>query len=124
MPDISQQGIAPVAKEGRNERVNQMSEALRRLSKVAASLADGAEELKSLAPDVDRLKDYISSGLWLKDFEADERREIGPEVDRSVLSEDGLYNLMEDLDDLMRTFEALQDRFFADPDLESKQQED
>ena len=116
--------MAPVTEEGRNERVSQMSEAFRRLSKVAASLADGAEELKSLAPDVDRLKDYISSGLWLKDFEADERREIGPEVDRSVLSEDGLYNLMEDLDDLMRTFEALQDRFSADPDLESKQQED
>lgn len=26
---------------------------------------------------------------------------IGTDVDRSALSEDGLYNLMEDLDDLM-----------------------
>ena len=42
---------------------------------------------------------------------------------RSVLSEDGLYNLMEDLDDLMHTFEELQDRFAADPDLELKHEE-
>ena len=81
--------------EGQIERVNQMSEAFKRLSEVTASLTDGAEELKDLAPDVDLLKDYITSGQWLKDFEADERGEIGPDVDCSVLSEDGLYNLME-----------------------------
>lgn len=104
--------------EGQNERVNQMSEAFNRLSEVTASLTDGTEELKDLASDVDLLKDYITSGQWLKDFEADERGEIGPDVDRSVLSEDGVYNLMEDLDDLMHTFEALQDRFAADHDLD------
>lgn len=114
---------APVMEEGRDERINQMSEAFNRLSAVTATLTDGAEELKDLAPDVDLLKDYISSGQWLKDFEADERGEIGTDVDRSVLSEDGLYNLMEDLDDLMHTFEWLQDKFAADPDLELKLQD-
>jgi len=94
----------PLMVEGRDERINQMSEAFNRLSAVTATLTDGAEKLKDLAPDVDLLKDYISSGQWLKDFEADERGEIGTDVDRSVLSEDGLYNLMEDLDDLMHTF--------------------
>ena len=44
--------------------------------------------------------------------------EIGPEVNRSVLSEDGLYNLMSDLDDLMHTFERLLERFAADPELD------
>ena len=97
-----------------------MSEAFNRLSEVTASLTDSAEELKDLAPDVDLLKDYITSGQWLKDFEADERGEIGPDVDRSVLSEDGLYNLMEELDDPMHTFEELQDRFAAAPELEKK----
>ena len=43
--------------------------------------------------------------------EADERGEIGSDVDRSVLSEDGVYNLMEDLDDLMHTFEELLPKF-------------
>jgi len=117
MTDISEQEFDP-------DRINQMSEAFNRLSAVTATLTDGAEELKNLAPDVYLLKDYISSGRWLKDFEADERGEIGTDVDRSVLSEDGLYNLMEDLDDLMHTFEELQDKFAADPDLELKLQEE
>ena len=114
---------APVMEEGRDERINQMSAAFNSLSAVTATLTDGVEELKNLAPDVDLLKDYISSGQWLKDFEADERGEIGTDVDRSALSEDGLYNLMEDLDDLMHTFEWVQDKFAADPDLELKLQD-
>lgn len=122
---MAEQKFDPERQEdGQNERVNQMSEAFKRLSEVTASLTDGAEELKELAPAVDLLKDYITSGQWLKDFEADERGEIGSDVDRSVLSEDGLYNLMEDLDDLMHTFEELQDRFAADPDLELKLQKE
>lgn len=114
----------PLMEEGRDERINQMSEAFNRLSAVTATLTDGAEELKDLAPDVDLLKDYISSGQWLKDFEADERGEIGTDVDRSVLSEDGLYNLMEDLDEIMHSFERLEERFAADPELDKILQEE
>ena len=113
---------APVAVEGRNERVNQMSQAFNRLSEVTASLTDGAEALKDLAPEVDLLKDYMTSGQWLKDFEADERGEMGSDVDRSVLSEDGVYNLMEDLDDLMHTFEELQGRLGADPEVKLREE--
>ena len=114
---------APVMEEGRNERINQMSDAFNQLSAVTATLTDNAEELMVLASDVDLLKDYISSGLWLTDFEADERGEIGTDVDRAVLSEDGLYNLMGDLNDLMHTFEELQDRLAADPELDKMIQE-
>lgn len=68
---------APVMEEGRDERINQMSAAYKRLSAVAGTLTDGAEELKNLAPDVDLLKDYISSGQWLQDkFAADPDLEL------------------------------------------------
>ncbi len=115
-----------MAKESRKERINQMSEAFKRLSAVVASLTDGAEELKEFAQKVGLLKDYIGSGLWLEDFEADERGEIGPDVDRSVLSEDGLYNLMGDLNALMHAFEELQVHFAeknipAEPSIEMKE---
>ena len=102
----------------RNARVNRMSEAFDRLSKVSAILGEKAEELETLASTVDCLKEYVVSGQWISDFEADEKGEIGPEVNRSVLSEDGLYNLMSDLDDLMHTFERLLERFAADPELD------
>ena len=100
----------------RDARVNRMSAAFNRLSKVVATLTEQAEELEAIAPDVDLLKDYLASRQWIKDFEADERGKIGAGVDRSVLSEDGLYNLMRDLDELMLTFDKLRERFAADPE--------
>ena len=39
---------------------------------------------------------YMDSGLWLRDYEADERRELPPHMKRGVLSQDGLYNLIGD----------------------------
>ena len=38
----------------------------------------------------------MSSGLWQKDYEADEAGEIPADLPRGVLYEDGLYNLLED----------------------------
>ena len=102
----------------RNARINRMSEAFDRLSKVSAILGEKAEELETIARDVDILKEYVVSRQWISDFEADENGEIGPEINRSVLSEDGLYNLLSDLGDLMHTFERLLERFSADPQLD------
>lgn len=42
------------------------------------------------------LTDYYDSGQWLCDFECDERGELPRELKRGVLSEDGLYNLLEE----------------------------
>ena len=49
------------------------------------------------AADVAVLKEYMDSGQWRLDYEADEAGEIPASVKRGVLSEDGLYNLLEDL---------------------------
>ena len=40
------------------------------------------------------LEKYMSSGLWLKDYEYDERGKLPKALKRGVLSEDGLYNLL------------------------------
>ena len=44
------------------------------------------------------LKQYQESGQWLKDFESDERGELPLDLKRGVLSEDGLYNLLIDVE--------------------------
>ena len=41
------------------------------------------------------LNAYYTSGLWLVDYEADERCELPPDLKRGVLSQDGLYDLLE-----------------------------
>lgn len=41
------------------------------------------------------LTDYMESGQWQKDYEADERGELPRDLKRGVLSQDGLYDLLE-----------------------------
>ena len=82
----------------RNTRVEQMSSLYDRLAGLLGELDARREELLALHAEVEKLKKYQSSGRWLQDYEADERGEIPQDVNRSVLSQDGLYNLLEDVD--------------------------
>ena len=43
---------------------------------------------------------YYTGGQWLADFEADQRGELPPDLKRGVLSEDGLWNLLTNVEDL------------------------
>ena len=43
---------------------------------------------------MDELIAYYEGGLWLKDYEMDEKGLIPNSVKRGVLSEDGVYNLI------------------------------
>lgn len=44
------------------------------------------------------LTEYYQSGQWLADYEADERGEIPRDLKRGVLSQDGLWNLLQSID--------------------------
>lgn len=79
-------------------RVRKHSLQLRRLQKALARLQKAQDELQAQKGSIQDLKDYMASGQWLKDYEADERREIGHDVPRDVLSQDALYNTLQDLD--------------------------
>ncbi len=41
------------------------------------------------------LLQYYLGGQWLRDYEADERGELPEDLKRGVLSEDGIWNLLE-----------------------------
>ena len=43
------------------------------------------------------LRDYYTGGQWLEDYEAEERGELPADLKRGVLSQDGLWNLLEEL---------------------------
>ena len=40
---------------------------------------------------------YYTSGEWREDYEADEGGELPPDLKRGVLSQDALYDLLEDV---------------------------
>ena len=53
---------------------------------------------KTLQDKLNELKSYYQNGLWLEDYESDERGELPRGLKRGVLSQDALYNFLSDLD--------------------------
>ena len=43
------------------------------------------------------LDTYYTSGQWREDYEADERGELPPDLKRGILSQDALYDLLEEI---------------------------
>ena len=90
--------IAPKSMKTNKEllkRVREMEIRFDEVTRVLAELEDAAEEYRNFKPDLAILKEYMDSGQWKADFEADEAGEIPEDVKRGVLSEDGLYDLLE-----------------------------
>lgn len=58
------------------------------------ALFDRALETRIISAE---LRDYYSGGQWLLDYEAEERGELPEDLKRGVLSQDGLWNLLEEL---------------------------
>ena len=87
-------------------RVNENS---RRLKEVQEAVEQGwlaIDMLKGQLDNIGKLEKYYAEG-WQADFEADERGEIGKGTDRSVLGEDTLYNLLDDIQELLSSFSAM-----------------
>ena len=77
----------------RMERIQQMEEKLNTAAAAVQTL-ETALELYKKAP-LQEVFDYYFSPQWREDFEADERGELPPTLKRGVLSQDGLWEVLE-----------------------------
>ena len=73
--------------EDMNERLNKACEVLDQLEKAVSGY-------NSIKEDVRILQQYMESGQWQLDFEADEAGELPADLPRGVLSEDAVYNVL------------------------------
>lgn len=48
------------------------------------------------------LEEYYESGMWLSDYECDERGELPEDLKRGILSQDGLYDVLCQCSDLIK----------------------
>ena len=71
--------------------LNMALEAVRLKDKIA---------LRNMSNEIDELIAYYESEAWLKDFEADEKGLFPANLKRGVLSEDAVYDLICDLEEL------------------------
>ena len=83
-------------KKARIERISMMEDRYDEISRVLAALDEAVDEYEDFKSELDALRDYMDSGQWKDDYEADEAGLIPSDVKRGVLSEDGLYNLLQD----------------------------
>ena len=68
-------------------------------------LENAIEEFTSIQSEIRKLEEYYQSKDWKEDFKLDESGELPKDLKKGVLSEDGIYNLLEknsDLDKLIK----------------------
>ena len=82
-------------------RVARNSSKFERAEEAIKEAEIGIDMLLDAWEDICALNEYMDSGEWQADFEADERGEISKELPRGVLSEDALYNTLDRLQDIL-----------------------
>ncbi|MBR4734733.1 MAG: DUF4298 domain-containing protein [Bacteroidales bacterium] len=78
-------------------RVNHNGKVYRDLRKRVSSAHRAVKGLLKKIDGIAELEEYVDSGQWLRDFEADERGEFSPSLCRDAMTEDALYDLFEDI---------------------------
>ncbi len=79
----------------RIERIQKMEAPLDTSEEVIKRLEAALEDFAEIESDIAELETYYDKA-WRKDFEADEAGKLPKDLKRGVLSEDGLWNLLED----------------------------
>ncbi len=82
------------------ERIKWMEQ---RFNKALAAMKDEAvDSLKAIKEDIAELSKYYGSELWKQDFAADEAGLLPADLERGVLSEDGIWNLLSDYREIQK----------------------
>ena len=80
------------------ERIARVQEMEARLDKSKAVLAELTEEIQKyydILDDIAELSNYLGSDDWKDDFDADERGELPKDLKRGVLTEDGIFDVLD-----------------------------
>ena len=82
------------------ERIEQMEDRLNRAMDAAREMETALEHYEAVQEDIRILNEYLGSEKWKADFAADEDGLLPDDLKRGVLSEDGIWNLLEELQGL------------------------
>lgn len=81
-------------------RIKHMEEAFDTSIDAVSSLIEALSKYDRALEKLKEVSDYYGSDEWLEDLEADENGLLPSDLKRGVLSEDGIYNMLEDNDEL------------------------
>ena len=83
-------------------RIQQMEQYMDEVSEVVKNCPGTMKKDAEFCRKVEFLKEYMDCGQWLADYEADECGELPTDLKRGVLSQDGLYNLLGEVEEMQR----------------------
>lgn len=89
-------GIPHVQMELELDRVTRIRKMEAIYDRVKAENEKAQRNVEAIQKDLVSLEAYYTSGLWKEDFAADEEGQLPADLKRGVLSEDGIYNLIEE----------------------------
>ena len=89
------------------ERIAKMEEILQEAKTVLTGLEAALEDYRNIEADIRILQEYFDSDAWMNDFEADEDGLLPADLKRGVLSEDEIYNLLENEAELLEEMRDL-----------------
>ena len=88
-------------------RIRKMERRLDRTLAAVKRLESALDKWETVQEDIAALDEYYGSGDWRKDFEDDEAGLLPEGLKRGVLSEDGIWNLLTDVQELKTRIKRL-----------------
>lgn len=89
------------------ERIVRMESILDEAEAAAADLGRALDRWAAVQEDLAELEAYYSGGTWMRDFEDDSAGKLPKDLKRGVLSEDAVYDLLTDRNDLLKRMKEL-----------------
>ena len=87
-----------MVRKDKKEQIRRIADMERRLTRASAALkrlSSALDKYEEAQEDFAALSDYYGSDLWNQDFDDDEAGRLPQDLKRGVLSEDGIWNLLE-----------------------------
>ena len=88
------------------DRITKNEEILDSILLSIKTTKDAIEKFKNNEKNIKKINKYYGSKNWFKDKEAYEKKII-PQIKAGVLSEDTIWNMLDDIDDLIKEMKSI-----------------
>ena len=89
------------------QRIMLMEEIFQQTQQTLTALADSLAAYRNMQAAMRQLFDYYGSNEWKQDFAADEQGKLPPTMKRGVLSEDGVWHILQEHKDLLQEMKEI-----------------
>ena len=91
------------------ERISKMEAVLDKALKKMSELETAIAEYEAVQPEIKQLEAYYTSKQWKEDLALDEAGKLPANLKRGILSEDGIYDMLERNSELLERLNRRQD---------------